>query len=677
MTTALRPLSRLILGLFIIAGIVPVVSVALAQDEDQILKNYLLGMENLHKAVSLMPTDSLQSTDALERASQALRFLSGSSSSTDLVAQLENTFERAEETIQNQSQADLGVQVTVLKGGFQRLVYEASVSSANQGDIASTQNRLAKLASNIGLAPDIQNALLAENDPNKLFARFEVAAANVVKAHLGNVLGLLETDKGIAYQTLATAYSDFLIVQDSPRADTSTNTIFTESFPLLIADDREALGEAINQLNRQMDSFAAAANALVEGTPSTNATPTQSVTATQSEVSTTTESTTTEAANTEAVISEERTSEATATETATTETSTNEATVNEATVTTTPASNTSNTLESTAETTSAETTTAQATTTEASTASTSSTATPATQAPTTARSVANPFETSLSNELKRLNVPANQQAALSERWLEGGFTSVQSVVNDLLAKTSLAMSAVQGGNQGFAKTQLAEAQAHYTNLLSPLVRDATLDSSVTSLLSSLSSSPSLRQQDLATLNQQWAGVAKSLNLRAPATDLQGLSNGVTSFWSGWPRMIIMIVLSLLAFVPLYLLFLAFGGGNRNWQLIGYALFLLLLPVIYEGLSFVLSLINSFVNVTGLEILSRFSFFQNPVMQVVWAALTGIAIVLASLGLYGICVQFGLLGKRQDDLSRTMIETSPSVTSIEKAKTTNFEWDEEF
>ena len=138
----------------------------------------------------------------------------------------------------------------------------------------------------------------------------------------------------------------------------------------------------------------------------------------------------------------------------------------------------------------------------------------------------------------------------------------------------------------------------------------------------------------------------------------------------------MIVLGLFAFVPLYLLFLAFGGGNRNWQLIGYALFLLLLPVIYEGLSFILSAINAFVNVPALEILSRFSFFQNPIMQVIWAVLTAIAIALATMGLYGICIQFGLIGKK-DDVAGTVVETAPSKTSIESAKTTNFEWDEEF
>jgi hypothetical protein len=623
MNAAPRLIKRLILGLLLAA------SFSLAQEEDATLQSYSLAFDNLN--IAQHATDSLQSSDALDRAAQALRPLSAQSNSTALVAQLETTFERAKQTLQNQSEADLGVQVAVLKGGFQRLVYEAAVASANAGDLATTQARLTRIANDMGLSGEVQNALSSETNLSKLFATFEVATANVVKAHLGNVQGWLESDKGVAYQTLATAYSDFLIVQDSPRADASSNDLFTESFTALVADDTETLGQAISQLNTQMDTFASAASAVVSG-------------AVTGEVPTT--ETPVEVVQPEAVTPVEATAETT-TEIGTTA--------------------------------QVETTTQPETVAQTETPTTETSPVDATQIPVVAAEpvIVNPFVEPLGNELAALGLSPNQQTALSEKWLDNGFTSVKSVVNELLAKTSLAMSAVQEGDQGFAKGQLADAQNIYNEYLSPVVSDSSLNSSVSGLLSSLSASPSLRQEDLATLNQQWANLANTLNISAPSSGLQGVANGVTGFWSGWPRMIAMIALGLLAFVPLYLLFLAFGGGNRNWQLIGYALFLLLVPVIYEGLSFLLSLINSFVNVPALEVLSRFSFFQNPVMHVVWAVLTGIAILLASMGLYGICVQFGLLGRKTDDLSGTVIETSPSATSIEKAKTTNFEWDEEF
>jgi hypothetical protein len=130
-------------------------------------------------------------------------------------------------------------------------------------------------------------------------------------------------------------------------------------------------------------------------------------------------------------------------------------------------------------------------------------------------------------------------------------------------------------------------------------------------------------------------------------------------------------------VPLYLLFLAFGGGNRNWQLIGYALFLLLVPVIYEGISYILSSIATPLNMPALDVLSRFSMFQNTFTQLLWVLLTALAIGLATAGLYGICVQFGLLGKRVEDPATTMLEAPASDPEMVAAKTTSFEWDEEF
>jgi hypothetical protein len=626
MNAAPRLLKHLMFGLLLLASFA-LAPYSLAQEEDAILQNYSLGVENLSQALSLMPTDGLQSTDALERASQALRFLAGSSNSTALVSQLENTFERAKTTIQNQSQADLGVQVAVLKGGFQRLVYEAAIASANAGDLATTQSRLTRLATDMGFTPEAQTTLSSEANLSKLFTTFEQGSAGIVKADLGNVLGQLETDKGAAYQTLATAYSAFLPVQDSPRASSSSNALFTQSFTALVGDDKETLNQAISELSTQMDALSSAAADVMSGTPPTEAAPVEATTPTE-----TTEVVQPEASATETTATEAPTESAPVETTATTETAIEPAA--------TPVD------------------TAIA---------------PVMNAP------VNPFADKLSAELASLGLSPNQQRSVSEQLLADGFTSVKSVVNDVLANTSLAMSAVQEGDQASAKSLLGTVQGTYNTYLSPLVsgKDGALDSSTQSLLGSLIASPSLRQEDVATLNQQWASVGNALGMQTPVSGLQDLANSVTGFWSGWVRMIVMIILGLLAFVPLYLLFLAFGGGNRNWQLIGYALFLLLAPVIYEGLSFLLSLINSFVNLPVLDVLSRFSFLQNPIMQVLWAVLTALAIALATLGLYGICVQFGLIGRKQDDVAGTIVETAPSKTSIESAKTTNFEWDEEF
>jgi hypothetical protein len=653
MNAAPQPLRRFLFGLLLLA------SFALAQEEDQILQNYSLGIENLAQAVELMPNDSLQSTDALERASTALRFLAGSSNSTTLVSQLQNTFERAKTSIQNQSQDDLAVQVAVLKGGFQRLVYEAAIGSANNGDLATTQARLTRIARNSGLPEEVQTALSNEADLGKLFATFEQGSANIIKAHLGNVSGWLEQDKGVAYQTLASAYGTYLPIADSPRVDASSGSLFSQSFQALVADDTETLNQGISQLNTQMDTLANAAAAIVSGTTSATVPVVEAAPVTEAEA-VVAETPEVAVANVEVAQPEAVQGEAV-------DAAAPEAVVAEASEI--PAVDATTT----------EPTTTEPTTTEPTT--TDPAVDPAVD-PNAAMAapVTNPFKDALTGELARMGLSPNQQDNISEKLLADGYTSVNSVVNDVMAKTGFAMSAVQEGDQGKAKKLLQGVQGTYSTFLSDIVngKDPAVDTGTQGLLATLSSSPSLRQEDVATLNQQWASVSNALgNTEVTPSGLQGVANGVTGFWAGWTRTIVMIVLGLFAFVPLYLLFLAFGGGNRNWQLIGYALFLLLLPIIYEGVSFLLSAINSFVNVPTLDILSRFSFFQNPVMQVVWAVLTAAAIALATMGLYGICVQFGLIG-RKDDVAGTIVESSaPSQTSIESARTTNFEWDEEF
>ena len=202
-------LRTIVIGLFFL-------SLAWAQEQDGLLQSYSLAMDSLNLAVSSLATDAIKSSDELKRASDALRPLAAESSSTALIAALENTFSRAQSTIQNQSQTDLAVQVAVLKGGFQRLIYEAAVNAANQGNNALTQSRLVRLASDLNLASETQTALGSTSDLGQLFANFEKGIAQIVRGRVDSVASILATDKGLAYQTLAEAYSSYLPIQDSP-----------------------------------------------------------------------------------------------------------------------------------------------------------------------------------------------------------------------------------------------------------------------------------------------------------------------------------------------------------------------------------------------------------------------------------------------------------------------------
>ncbi len=597
-----------------------------AQEQDALLQSYSLAIDSLNLAVSSMATDTIKSSDELTRASDALRPLAAESSSSALITALENTFTRAQTTIQNQSQTDLAVQVAVLKGGFQRLIYEAAINAANQGNTALTQQRLLRLATDLNLPSETQNAL-STGDLGQLFASFEKGIAQITRTRIDSVAGILATDKGLAYQTLAEAYGAFLPIQDSPRADASSTPLFTQAFSALVSGDQETLNASLTQLSNQMTQLENAA----AGVPSIPV----------------------EAVEVPAI-----------TEVPATETQAVEATPVEA-----------NPIEATpVEATSVETTAVEATSVEANPVETT------TIDPTTTQVTTQPISNNsgVAKSLSSYGLSASQQTSLAQRMNQEGFISPSLVLDNLLANSARATMQLQTGHVQEARETFSAMQDRYGNLLEPIISNANADVHTTtvSLLSNLSRAPALRVQDAVTVSQQLGEVGKVLENSSPST-LQGLMSNLTNFWTGWTRPIVMIILGLFAFVPLYLLFLAFGGGNRNWQLIGYALFLLLIPVIYEGISFLLSSIATPLNMPALDVLSRFSMFQNTFTQLLWVILTAIAIALATTGLYGICVQFGLLGKRNEDTSATMLETPVTDTGMTAAKTTSFEWDEEF
>ncbi|MEJ2292674.1 MAG: hypothetical protein P8Y05_13310, partial [Deinococcales bacterium] len=187
----------------------------------------------------------------------------------------------------------------------------------------------------------------------------------------------------------------------------------------------------------------------------------------------------------------------------------------------------------------------------------------------------------------------------------------------------------------------------------------------------------LRLQDLNDLTAQVDAVARVVN-GAPAPAHLALNRAVSSWWAGWPRLLVLLVFGILVFVPLYLLNLAFGGGNRNWQLIGVALFLLLLPVVYEALAALGSMVATWTNNDAFEVLASYSMFQSSIGQVVWAGLSVLAILFAILGLYGICVQFGLLGRNRGRRGAGATQTATTTaTSTQERADSMVDWDEEF
>ena len=109
-----------------------------------------------------------------------------------------------------------------------------------------------------------------------------------------------------------------------------------------------------------------------------------------------------------------------------------------------------------------------------------------------------------------------------------------------------------------------------------------------------------------------------------------------------------------------------------------ALFLLLVPIIYEAVAAILSVVADLIDMPTLDVLAHWSMFTSTTGQVVWALLLFIALLLATIGLRGVCVQFGLLGSGR---GRTGVGTStntPTVVDMTRSsKPSAVDWDDEF
>lgn len=597
--------------------------VSFAQSSDAVLQSYGLAFENLNEASSSFEADAQQSIEALNDASQMLRPLS-SSSSSNVIPALERTFERAKTSVQNQSPTDLEVQIAVLKGGFWRLVYESAIEASTAGDLGVAKLRLTQLAQDMSLAETVATEINSSDQAIAILTALELGITARMQEELIAVRTLVESSadlgdtQALSYKRLANAYSLYLPVQDSTRSSSALSAAFNDAFVSLVASDTEGLLSNLENLTNLTSNFSSAA--LAANTGLQEATVPDEVAITEPPVENT------------AVVAV--------------------APAEQAETTTEPVDNTPVVA-------------TQLTTPTASAA--------AIQAAQTAE--LNEDQEALRRQLARLGLTSNQQDRLLSLYGEEGYTSINSVIDTLYADSAKAIVAVSQGDITRAKSLIGLQEATYQKYLQSILvqTNPSVDQTTTSIFRRLATAPGLRLQDAVVLSEHIYSLAGVLS-NNPVSGLTRSEAATTVVWAGWLRLVLTFLLGLLAFVPLYLLYLAFGGGNRNWQLIGWALFCLLLPLMYEGLAYFASLISSLSGgISFLDALSRFSIFQSTFSQILWVIVSAAAIALASLGLYGICVQFGLLGQRNNKQTVTVSDT---VVNPENPST-SFDWDEEF
>lgn len=607
---------------------------------DSVLQRYDLAIENLQFAVAAVPGDGVVARDELERAINALLTLSRDTTSASLVQAMERTFDRARTAVENQSRTDMAVQAAVLTGGFRRLVLDAAFTAAAAGDLETARSRLTHLATGLGFDASSNAGLAAATDDIAMRLAFEAGAANSINTELTFANRMLASDRDQAYVALATAYGNSLMIQDSPRADAGLNTNLVGAAQGLVSGDDEALRTSIDNASALLTRLANAAVSGVASLAPTVAAPTQEPVSQPAE--TETPASTVEVglpASTETPAQAEAPVGLTGTQPTVTQTTGG----------------------------------ADLAALQSGDPAALALFVAAYEAEQRAQQAA-----AIATRLRAAGLAESVATTNAERLVAAGYTDLDAATTAITAPALAAVSAIRAGDVEGAQASIADVSRAFTG---PLLATATATNAATAgeataLLSDLASNPGLRIQDVTLLATQVDQVARSMSGSTAAAP-SPVEFTVSSVWSSWIRLAVLALLGVFAFVPLRLLNIAFGGGNANWRLVGFALFLLLLPVVYEAVAAILSAVAELADMPNLEILGAWSIFTSTTGQAAWAVLVLLALILATIGLRGICVQFGLLGSRNRPGLAGSNQTPTLVDSGRVTKPSSADWDEEF
>ncbi|GAA5514354.1 hypothetical protein Dcar01_03109 [Deinococcus carri] len=222
--------------------------------------------------------------------------------------------------------------------------------------------------------------------------------------------------------------------------------------------------------------------------------------------------------------------------------------------------------------------------------------------------------------------------------------SEQGRVDAVYAALGRALTATGHGDPETGRAELGRAAGLLGRLPAPISTAAGYDT-FRQHLAAAQERRGLRPGDVQALLAEFGGVEASVTGQGHST-VDALSAGVARTFSGSLRAVVFLLLALLGLVPLYLLNLAFGGRNPYWRAITAALALLLLPVFLEGVFGFLGWVGDLSGVAFLRAAPSLTLWQGVYGLPLRALFTALAIGLASYGFWGLCVQFGLLGRQR-------------------------------
>ncbi|MGC8877468.1 MAG: hypothetical protein ACP5P8_10705, partial [Thermus sp.] len=249
--------------------------------------------------------------------------------------------------------------------------------------------------------------------------------------------------------------------------------------------------------------------------------------------------------------------------------------------------------------------------------------------------------------------------------------ALQEVQNEV----GLAVAALGQGNANRGRYHLKRAFLRFLAGVEPVFShvDPALTERISRGLAHLSTATGLRTLDALTLYEALEELRQRFSQGPRANPWLDLKLALVQT-AGIPRAVFFLLAAALAFFPLYLIRLTFGGRNVYWNLLGLAFLFLFLPILAEGLSYFGSLMADYGNLPLLAALSNLSIGQGLVPYLAWGLTVFLVVALAGAGLRGIAAQFGLLKERGAEVTATGTEARPATTLTRE---TIVEWDEEF
>lgn len=255
-----------------------------------------------------------------------------------------------------------------------------------------------------------------------------------------------------------------------------------------------------------------------------------------------------------------------------------------------------------------------------------------------------------------------------------------------------AQAQAETGQTDAARRTLAQVNARYRTAIAPLVEalQPELALRTSRILGLAENAVGLRTSDFTVLSGELLENGLALEGRSLGA-FHDLQVWLLQTILGIPRAFVFILAGLLAFFPLYLLSLTFGGRNIYWRFLGLAFFFLLLPAMMEGLSYIGSILSDprYGRLPFLSVLTNLSIQQNLLAQLFWGLTVFLVIIFATIGLRGIAAQFGLLQNQRTPVRRGRNATIPQASAATAAagasakpnpgltSETIVEWDEEF